>query len=72
MNEEEFKVIEKVIESFFANDFCPNCGDIMTYSSHFCKVCNTRVSVPFSLGLKALNDLIAELKGQLKIGDFNS
>ena len=49
MNGEEFKVIEKVIESFFANDFCPNCGDIS--SSHFCKVCNT--SVPFSLGLKA-------------------
>ena len=57
----------KIIESFFANDFCPECGEIMNYSSHFCQECNKGVSVPFSLGLKSLNSL----KGQLKIGDFS-
>ena len=61
MNKAEFKIVE----SFFANDFCTECGEIMKYSSHFCTECKQRVSVPFSLGLKALN----ELKEQL--GDFS-
>ena len=44
--------IEKGIESFFANDFCPNCSNIMTYTSHFCKKCNQRVAVPLSFDME--------------------
>ena len=66
------KTTEKIIESFFANDFCPECGEIMIYSSHFCKECNQSVSVPFSLGMKALNNLIKEIKATADNTDFKT
>ena len=54
--------IGKGIESFFANDFCPQCSNIMTYSSHFCKKCNQRIVIPLSFDMEVVNDLIQKVK----------